>query len=88
MTHKKAGGECDLSDRQDERGWMRRLQEFYFARKAPFSERFTALLPGFLTLLETEWSESNPLKNVEEQAFVRQAHRALGRLNELQDGAP
>jgi hypothetical protein len=67
---------------------MYRLQEFSFARKAPFTERFTTLLPCFLTLLEREWRESSLLMSSEEQALVRQAHRALGTLNELQDGAP
>ncbi|TMQ31758.1 MAG: hypothetical protein E6K65_00275 [Nitrospirae bacterium] len=66
---------------------MDRLQEFYVARKAPFTERFATLLPQFLTLLEREWSESSPRMSAEEQALVRQAHRALGTLNELQDGA-
>ena len=66
---------------------MDRLQEFYFARKIHFSERFTAVLPGFLTLLESEWRQTGPFMSCEEQALVRQAHRALGTLNELQDGA-
>jgi len=67
---------------------MQRLQKFHVARKAPFSERFTTVLPGFLTLLEREWHESSPLMSTEERALVRQAHSALGTLNELQDGAP
>ena len=65
---------------------MERVQEFYCARKAPFSERFTTVLPCFLNLLETEWRQSSPLMNSQEQALIRQAHRALGTLNELQDG--
>ena len=67
---------------------MERVQEFSCARKAPFTERFTTVLPCFLTLLEREWRESSPLMSAEEQTLVRQAHRALGTLNELQDGAP
>jgi hypothetical protein len=67
---------------------MERVQEFSFARKAPFTERFTTVIPCFLALLEREWRESSPLMSSEEQALVRQAHRALGTLNELQDGAP
>jgi len=66
----------------------RTIQEFSFARKAPFSERFSALLPCFLNLLETEWHQSRLSMNAEEQTLVREAHRALGTLNELQDGAP
>lgn len=66
---------------------MERLQEFPFGRKVPFSERFTAVLPCFLTLLESEWHHARPLMNAEEQTLLRQAHRALGTLNELQDGA-
>jgi hypothetical protein len=67
---------------------MERLQEFYSARKAPSSERFTTVLPCFLTLLESEWRESSPLMSSEEQTLVRQAHSALGTLHELQEGAP
>ena len=67
---------------------MQRVQEFGFERKAPFSERFTTVLPQFLNLLEGEWRGSNPLMSSEEQALVRQAHQALGRLNEISDGAP
>ncbi|OAI47499.1 hypothetical protein AYO43_04400 [Nitrospira sp. SCGC AG-212-E16] len=67
---------------------MERVQEFSYARKAPFTERFTTVLPCFLTLLEREWRESSPLMSSEESALVRQAHRALGRLNEMQEGAP
>lgn len=66
---------------------MERLQEFDFERKAPFTERFTTVLPRFLTLLEREWRESRQLMSAEEQALVRQAHHVLGTLNELQDGA-
>lgn len=65
----------------------RTLQEFQFARKPPFSERFTTVLPRFLNLLENEWRQSRPFMNLEEQALVRQAHIALGTLNELQEGA-
>ena len=66
---------------------MERVQEFYYARESPFSERFTSVLPHFLTLLEGEWRQSRPLMNAEQQGLVLQAHRVLGRLNELQDGA-
>jgi hypothetical protein len=62
---------------------MDRLQEFSCARKAPFTERFATVLPCFLSLLESEWRESSPLMSAEEQALVRQAHRALGQLAEL-----
>jgi hypothetical protein len=64
---------------------MYRLQEFSCARKAPFSERFTTVLPCFLTLLEREWRASSPLMSSEEQALVRQAHSALGQLAELEE---
>ena len=67
---------------------MERLQELSCARKALFTERFATVLPCFLTLLEREWRESSLLMSAEEQTLVRQAHRALGTLNELQDGAP
>ena len=56
--------------------------------KTPLSERFATVLPHFLLLLEKEWRESSTWMNSEEQALLRQAHRALGTLNELQDGAP
>ena len=56
--------------------------------KAPLSEPFATVLPHFLVLLEKEWRESSPMMNSEEQMLLRQAHRALGKLNELQDGAP
>jgi len=45
------------------------------------------MLPHVLTLLEGEWRHGNRLMNTEEHALFRQAHRALGRLHELQDGA-
>jgi hypothetical protein len=67
---------------------MERVQEFSCARKAPFSERFATVLPYFLTLLEREWRESRPLMSAEAQGLMREAHRTLGRLHELQDGAP
>lgn len=67
---------------------MERLQEFQFGRKAHFSERFETLLPQFLGVLEREWCASRLLMNGEEELLMRQAHRALGTLNELQDGAP
>ena len=67
---------------------MDRLQDFSYARKALFTERFATVLPCFLTLLEREWRESSPLMSSEEQTLVRRAHRALGALNELQDSAP
>lgn len=61
------------------------LQESPRARKAPFSERFTTVLPRFLTLLETEWHHARRCMNAEEQELVRQSHHALGRLAELGD---
>ena len=64
---------------------MERLQEFSCARKAPFSERFTTVLPCFLSLLETEWHQARGVMNVEQQGLVRQAHAALGRLAELEE---
>lgn len=67
---------------------MERLQESSCVHKAIFTERFATVLPCFLTLLEREWRESSPLMSYEEQSLVRQAHSALGMLNELQDGAP
>ncbi len=67
---------------------MERLHEYQFGHKAPFSERFETLLPQFLTVLEREWCASRSLMNVAEQRLFRQAHQALGALNELQDGAP
>ncbi len=67
---------------------MDRLQEFSCARKTPFTERFATVLPCFLTLLEREWRASRPLMSAEEQTLVRQAHRALGILNEMWDGPP
>jgi hypothetical protein len=56
--------------------------------KGVCSERFGAVLPCVLNLLETEWRESRQLMTSEERALLRQAHQALGRLNELGDGAP
>jgi hypothetical protein len=64
---------------------MDRLQEFYVTRKTPFTERFTTVLPCFLTLLEKEWRQSSLLMSCEEQALVRQAHKALGQLAELEE---
>ena len=66
---------------------MGRLRQNEFQCKCPLSERFTAILPHVLTLLEGEWRQGNRLMNTGEQALFRQAHRALGRLHELQDGA-
>ncbi|HEV8328443.1 MAG TPA: hypothetical protein VGQ08_13260 [Nitrospiraceae bacterium] len=64
---------------------MERVQEFSFARKGPFSERFVTVLPCFLSLLESEWHHSRRFMNEEEQGLVRQAHAAIGRLAELED---
>ena len=66
---------------------MDRIQEFPFGRKATFSERFTTVLPRFLTLLETEWHHARLSMNAEEQGLVRQAHAALGRLAELEESS-
>lgn len=66
---------------------MERLHELDFARKAAFSERFETLLPQFLMVLEREWCASRSLMSAEEQGLMREAHSALGTLNELQDGA-
>jgi hypothetical protein len=66
-------------------GMDRTIQEFQFARKASFSERFTTVLPRFLVLLETEWHQARRVMNAEEQGLVRQAHAALGRLAELEE---
>jgi hypothetical protein len=65
---------------------MDRIQEFHGARKTPFSERFSTVLPCFLTLLEAEWHHARRFMNAEQQGLVRQAHRALGRLAELEEG--
>ena len=64
---------------------MGRLHEFPFSGKAPFSERFTTVLPRFLSLLESEWSQARQCMNTEQQGLMRQAHAALGRLAELED---
>ena len=64
---------------------MERLQELSCARKALFTERFATVLPCFLNLLETEWRQSSPLMNSQEQTLVRQAHSALGQLAELEE---
>ena len=66
----------------------RTIQDFSFAHKAPFSERFTTVLPRFLTLLETEWVHARRFMNAEQQGLVRQAHSALGRLAELEEDVP
>lgn len=67
---------------------MRRLRQNDFQCKCPSSERFAANLPPFLTLLEAEWRDAIWFMSTEERLWFRMAHMALGRLNELQDGAP
>jgi hypothetical protein len=51
------------------------------------SERFSTLLRVFLSLIESEWGERRRFMTDEEQGLFRRAHQALGRLNEIQDGA-
>jgi hypothetical protein len=46
---------------------MDRLQEFFILRARLLSERFSTVLPCFLTLLEREWREASPLMSAEEQ---------------------
>jgi hypothetical protein len=46
------------------------------------SERFNALLPRFLALIESEWRGGRSVMTQERQLLFRQAHQALGRLAE------
>jgi hypothetical protein len=48
------------------------------------SERFTALLPHFLTVLEWEWRRGRSVMTQQRQLLFRQAHQALGRLADLE----
>lgn len=50
-----------------------------------FSERFTATLPQFLVLLEGEWTAKRGGMNLLAEEAFRQAHKGLGRLNEMLD---
>ena len=52
---------------------------------AKFSERFAATLPQFLVLMEGEWKDKQGRMNVLAEEAFRQAHRWLGRLNEMLD---
>ncbi len=52
---------------------------------AKFSERFAATLPQFLVLLEGEWTAKRGSMNVLAEDAFRQAHKGLGRLNEMLD---
>jgi len=61
---------------------MGTLHEF-LCRSKGRSERFAAMLPPFLTLLECEWRQRKPYMTTEEQGLFRQAHRSLAGLREL-----
>jgi len=64
---------------------MGRLRQNEFQRKCSFSERFTTLLPPFLTLLEAEWRQRNLFMTTEAQALFRHAHHSLAGLLELEE---
>jgi len=62
---------------------MQSLHELQHRSKWP-SERFTATLPAFLTLLEREWRQRSLFMKTEEQAFFRQAHGSLAGLLDME----
>jgi hypothetical protein len=61
---------------------MDTLHEFQYPNKHPGSERFAALLPHFLILLEGEWRQRQPIMTIDEQTLFRQAHCSLAGLME------
>ena len=67
---------------------MQILHGIRFQSKSGCSERFEALLPKIVEAVEMEWRQRGQCMNGEERSLFRQAHQALGRLNELSYGAP
>lgn len=61
---------------------MSSLSEPENCRKPPCSERFQTLLPKFVTLLEGEWRDWRTSMDPLMQTLFREAHDALGRLND------
>ena len=66
---------------------MQSVQENQCQSKYVLTETFASVLPRFLTLLEVEWRQGTQFMDTEEQRLFRDAHRALGAINEFQDGA-
>jgi hypothetical protein len=64
---------------------MKRTRPIPRLIEAKFSERFAATLPQFLVLLEGEWTAKRGSLNALAEESFRQAHRGLGRLNEMLD---
>jgi hypothetical protein len=67
---------------------MQTLTKEFGPCKAGCSERFGALLPLMVEVVEVEWRQRARLMNAEERLLFRQVHQALGTLNEMWDGAP
>ena len=76
-----------MSQRITEDNAVRILHGIRFQSKG-CSERFGALLPVMVEAVEGEWRERAQLMSAKEQSLLRQAHQALGTLNEMWDGAP
>lgn len=64
---------------------MKRSRHVPRLHDGEFSERFTATLPQFLVLLEGEWVSKRGCMNLVAEEAFRQAHKGLGRLNEMLD---
>ena len=66
---------------------MQTLQELSRESKYVLTEPFASELRQFLCVLEGEWQQTSPLMNAAQQKLFKEAHQALGAINELQDGA-
>ena len=66
---------------------MQSLQEITSQSKYVLTEPFASELRHFLGALEDEWRQASPLMDATQQKRFKEAHRALGAIHELRDGA-